>query len=129
MLNLLAKDFKLIFAKKDSVKKQVLSSIFSVLVIAILIAIETFIFQVLLNKIKNYPGIKETNHELNNTEESLINENEILGDLLKIELAMFKQEQKIAEVQNSESNKVESVETNNQEVKQKESQQIEKARK
>lgn len=54
MLNLLAKDFKLIFAKKDSVKKQVLSSIFSVLVIAILIAIETFIFQVLLNKIKNY---------------------------------------------------------------------------
>ena len=37
MLNLLAKDFKLIFAKKDSVKKQVLSSIFSVLVIAILI--------------------------------------------------------------------------------------------
>ena len=54
MLNLLAKDFKLIFAKKDSVKKQILSSIFSVLVIAILIAIETFIFQVLLNKIKNY---------------------------------------------------------------------------
>ena len=54
MLNLLAKDFKLIFAKKDSVKRQVLSAIFSVLVIAILIAIETFIFQVILNKIKNY---------------------------------------------------------------------------
>ena len=75
------------------------------------------------------PGIKETNHELNNNEESLINENDILGDLLKIELAMFKQEQKIAEVQNYESNKVESVETNNQEVKQEEGQQIEMARK
>lgn len=75
------------------------------------------------------PGIKETNHELNNNEESLINENDILGDLLKIELAMFKQEQKIAEVQNYESNKVESVETNNQEVKQEEGQQIEIARK
>lgn len=75
------------------------------------------------------PGIKETNHELNNNEESLINENDILGDLLKIELAMFKQEQKIAEVQNYESNKVESVENNNQEVKQEEGQQIEMARK
>ena len=75
------------------------------------------------------PGIKETNHELNNNEESLINENDILGDLLKIELAMFKQEQKIAEVQNYESNKVESLETNNQEVKQEEGQQIEMARK
>lgn len=75
------------------------------------------------------PGIKETNHELNNNEESLINENDILGDLLKIELAMFKQEQKIAEIQNYESNKVESVENNNQEVKQEEGQQIEMARK
>ena len=75
------------------------------------------------------PGIKETNHELNNNEESLINENDILGDLLKIELAMFTQEQKIAEVQNYESNKVESVENNNQEVKQEEGQQIEMARK
>lgn len=75
------------------------------------------------------PGIKETNHELNNTEESLIDGNEILGDLLKIELAMFTQEQKIAEVQNYESNKVESVENNNQEVKQEEGQQIEMARK
>ena len=75
------------------------------------------------------PGIKETNHELNNNEESLINENDILGYLLKIELAMFKQEQKIAEVQNCESNKVESVETNNQEVKHEEGQQIEIARK
>ena len=75
------------------------------------------------------PEIKETNHELKDSEESLINENDILGDLLKIELAMFKQEQKIAEIQNYESNKVESVENNNQEVKQEEGQQIEIARK
>lgn len=54
MLSLLAKDFKLIFARKDSISKTILSTIFSVLVIAILIAIETFIFQVILTKIKNY---------------------------------------------------------------------------
>ena len=54
MLSLLAKDFKLIFARKDSISKTILSAIFSVLVVAILIAIETFIFQVILTKIKNY---------------------------------------------------------------------------
>ena len=54
MLNLLAKDFKLIFARKEDVKKQVISSIFMVLVFAILIAIETFIFKLVLDKIKDY---------------------------------------------------------------------------
>lgn len=54
MLTLLAKDFKLIFARKDSLRKQIISSIFSVLVVLALIAIETFIFQVLLNKIKSF---------------------------------------------------------------------------
>ena len=58
------------------------------------------------------PGIKETNHELNNSEESLIGENDILGELLKIELAMFKQEQKIAEIENAASSQVENIETN-----------------
>lgn len=76
------------------------------------------------------PGIKETNHELKDSEESLINENDILGDLLKIELAMFKQEQKIAEINNMTSNQVENIEVNNQEeVPKKEVQEIEKVRK
>ena len=60
------------------------------------------------------PGIKETNHELNNSDEDQINENDILGNLLKIELAIFKQEQKIAEIQNAASNQVENLEENNQ---------------
>ena len=54
MLNLLAKDFKLIFARKEDLKKQIISSVFMVLVFAILIAIETFIFKLVLDKIKNF---------------------------------------------------------------------------
>ena len=61
------------------------------------------------------PGIKETNRELNNTDEEQIKQNEILGEILKIELAMFKQEQKIAEIQNATSNQVENIEGNKQE--------------
>lgn len=76
------------------------------------------------------PGIKETNRELKCSEESLINENNILGELLKIELAMFKEEQKIAEINNMTSNQVENIEVNNQEKEQKqEYQEIEKVRK
>ena len=54
MLNLLAKDFKLIFAKKEDIKKQIISSVFMVIVFAALIAIETFIFKLVLDKIKDY---------------------------------------------------------------------------
>ncbi len=54
MLNLLAKDFKLIFARKEDLKKQIFSSIFVALVMVALIAIETFIFQVILRKIKTF---------------------------------------------------------------------------
>ena len=55
------------------------------------------------------PGIKETNHELNNQNEDLMNENTILGSLLKIELSMFKEEQKIAHIQNVSTNQVQEV--------------------
>ena len=55
------------------------------------------------------PGIKETNHELKIIDEEQINESDILGKLLKIELAMFKEE-KIAEIQNTSTNKVEKLE-------------------
>jgi len=53
------------------------------------------------------PGIKETNRELNYTDEEVINKNDILGNLLKIELAMFKQEQKTANIQNASTNQIE----------------------
>jgi len=61
------------------------------------------------------PGIKETNHELNNTDEEQMDKNNILGNLLKIELSMFKEEQKIAKIQNSSTNKEQEVEINNTE--------------
>ena len=58
------------------------------------------------------PGIKETNHELNNTDEDQINESEILGSLLRIELAMFNGEQKIADVQNAASTQIQTTDEN-----------------
>ena len=54
MLTLLAKDFKLIFARKDSLKKTILSLIFSALAIVAVIAIETYVFSVIMNKMKSY---------------------------------------------------------------------------
>ncbi|MCI5745780.1 MAG: hypothetical protein MR270_05805 [Erysipelotrichaceae bacterium] len=54
MLSLLAKDFKIMFSLKENRKKQFLSVIFNVFVILILIALETVIFQMALNKIKDY---------------------------------------------------------------------------
>lgn len=59
------------------------------------------------------PGIKETNHELNNSSELTIGKSDMLKELLKVELAMF-EEQKIIPIQNAESNKIE----NNEEIKQ-----------
>ena len=73
------------------------------------------------------PGIKETNHELNNNDESLINENNILGELLKIELAMFTQEEKNVEIHNLTANKVDELEVDVQDEEAK--QEIEEVRK
>ena len=61
------------------------------------------------------PVIKETNRELNNLDEDKIDESDILGGLLKIELAMFSQEQKIADIQNTASNQVQETVTNTKE--------------
>ena len=54
MLTLLAKDFKLIFARKDSLKKTILSLIFSALAIIAVIAIETYVFTVIMDKLKSF---------------------------------------------------------------------------
>ena len=54
MLNLLAKDFKIMFAKQGKKSKKVLSIIAEVLLFALFVALETFIFTMILKKIKNY---------------------------------------------------------------------------
>lgn len=54
MLNLLLKDFKLLFAGKDSLKQNILSAIANVLLFAAFLALETFLFSTILSKIKNY---------------------------------------------------------------------------
>ena len=75
------------------------------------------------------PGIKETNRELNMSYEEQINESDILGNLLKIELGMFEEETKMADIQNTASNQVQNPETNIQESQNQEKQNIEVARK
>ncbi len=54
MLILLLKDFKLLFTGKNSLKKNLLSALANVLLLAAFLMIETFIFSMILQKIKNY---------------------------------------------------------------------------
>lgn len=54
MLNLIAKDFKLMFASKNGLKEKIISLIFSLIVGLMFIAIETFVFVTIINKIKVY---------------------------------------------------------------------------
>lgn len=56
------------------------------------------------------PAIKETNHELKQSDEEEITKSDILGNLLRIELAMFEEKQKIAEIQNTASNQTQNLE-------------------
>ena len=54
MLNLIAKDFKLLFANKNSVKRNVASIFMSLLAFACHIAIEYVVFTLLLKKLQTY---------------------------------------------------------------------------
>lgn len=54
MLNLIVKDFKLLFASKNSLRKNIMSAFTSALAIAVFLAIEVFIFTMLLNKLQSY---------------------------------------------------------------------------
>lgn len=54
MLALIVKDFKLLFANKNSLKKNIVSAFMSVLAWAIVIAIEIFVFTMLLRKLQGY---------------------------------------------------------------------------
>ena len=54
MLNLIVKDFKLLFANKNSLKKNVASAFASALAIACFLAIEIYVFTMLLGKLQDY---------------------------------------------------------------------------
>lgn len=54
MLSLIAKDFKLMFSNKSGLKNRIFSWIFNIVVSLLFIAIETFVFVTILNKIKIY---------------------------------------------------------------------------
>ena len=56
MLNLIAKDFKLLFASGKSKREQILSIIFSIVLGMIFITVETYLFVKIINKIKIYPN-------------------------------------------------------------------------
>ena len=60
MLNLIAKDFKLMFAKNGSRSSKILSWVFSFLAGAIFIGIETYLFRAILSKIGVYDGASES---------------------------------------------------------------------
>ena len=60
MLNLLIKDLKtMFFSTNKSTGKRILSGIFSVLMLACFIALETVLFILIINKVRVY-GIKPT---------------------------------------------------------------------
>lgn len=54
MLNLIVKDFKLLFVSKNSLRKNIMSALTSALALAIFLAIEVYIFTMLLNKLQDY---------------------------------------------------------------------------
>ena len=54
MINLIVKDFKLLFANKNSVKKNVASAILTAFALVCLLALEVFVFTMLLKKFQEY---------------------------------------------------------------------------
>lgn len=60
MLNLIAKDFKLMFAKNGSRSSKILSYVFSILVAVAFICLETFLFYTIINKVSIYDGAAES---------------------------------------------------------------------
>ena len=57
MLNILVKDFKiLLLSDKSSLSKKILSLLFSTIMLGIFIAIEVFLFTMIINKVKIYDG-------------------------------------------------------------------------
>ena len=60
MLNLIAKDFKLMFAKNGSRSSRIISWVFTLLAGLLFIALETYLFYTILNKVAVYDGAAES---------------------------------------------------------------------
>ena len=60
MLNLLMKDFKLMFASESNIKKRVVSILFSVFIFIAFVFVETFVFITIIQKIKNHQNAPST---------------------------------------------------------------------
>lgn len=57
MLNLLIKDFKMLFlGDKSSLKKKILSMLFTALILVAFVVVETYIFSMVISKVKDYTG-------------------------------------------------------------------------
>jgi hypothetical protein len=54
MINLIVKDFKLLFANKNSLKKNIVSAVLTALALACLLAVEVFVFTMLLKKFQEF---------------------------------------------------------------------------
>ena len=55
MLNILVKDFKLLlFGNKESICKKILSVVFTILMFAVFIGLEVFLFTAIINKVKSF---------------------------------------------------------------------------
>ena len=60
MLNLLLKDFKLMFSGSAKFSERIISAVFTVLFIGCFVAVEWFVFSGIINKISNVAGAKES---------------------------------------------------------------------
>ena len=57
MLNILVKDLKLLLlGDKSSIGKRILSLVFTIVMLAIFIGIEVFLFTMIIDKVKDYRG-------------------------------------------------------------------------
>lgn len=56
MLNLIAKDFKLLFSRTGNKKDKILSSIFTLAIAGIFIYLETFIFNMIIKRVSDFSG-------------------------------------------------------------------------
>ena len=59
MLNLLFKDFKLMFKQEKRLSTRIISGLFTLLFVGSFVAIEVFLFNTIINKISNFSGATE----------------------------------------------------------------------
>ena len=60
MLNLLLKDFKLMFSGSTKLSERIISAVFTILFVGCFVAVEWFVFRGIISKISDVAGAKET---------------------------------------------------------------------